>query len=398
MRILLTTCPSHGHLFPAVPMAWALRNAGHDVLLPAPQGLSAMAAGTGLPTVRTPDVSMMRILSEAFAPLLGKGFSTASEEERGRYGIIAFTRLAEAGAPGIVEVAARWRPELVLHDTIDFTGPLAAAVAGAPAVAFGWGTWLPPQITGALTAQLAPLYERFGVTQVRLDPGAAVDVCPPSLAGPTPEAVRPLRFVPYNGAAELPAWLLEPTTAPRILVTLGGSAGDQGSQLGPSLLDKVLAGLAGIDAEVVLAVGEPPALRTQLPRLRVEPWLPLGHAMPTCDLIIHHGGSGSCLTAAAYGVPQLVLPQMADHFRFAGKIAQVGAGRALMPPESTAEAINAAVRELLAADRFRAGARTLRDEIAATPPVSGIVEVVDAVARAGHSPAGHPVAAAAGRG
>jgi UDP:flavonoid glycosyltransferase YjiC (YdhE family) len=377
MRILLTTCPSHGHLFPAVPMAWALRNAGHDVLLPVPQSLAEMARSTGLPTVQTPDVSMMGILADTFAPLLAKGFATASEEERGRYGALAFTRLAEAGAPGVADVAAQWRPDLVLHDTIDFTGPLAAAIAGAPAVAFGWGTWLPPQLTSILSAQLGPLYERFGAPQVRLEPAAAVDVCPPSLSGPTPPTVRRLRFVPYNGAAPVPAWLLTPPATPRILVTLGGSVGDRGSQVGSTLLDKLLDGLADIDAEVVLAVSEAPALDNPPARLRVEPWLPLGHVVPGCDLVIHHGGSGSCLTAAAYGVPQLVLPQLADHFRFAGKVAATGAGQSLMPPQCTPSNINAAVRALLGTPGFRDAAQQVRAEITAVPPVSGIVEVVE---------------------
>lgn len=36
MRVLVTSCPNYGHLFPMVPLAWALRNAGHDVLAAVP--------------------------------------------------------------------------------------------------------------------------------------------------------------------------------------------------------------------------------------------------------------------------------------------------------------------------------------------------------------------------
>lgn len=36
MRALFTTTPGLGHLFPMVPLAWAFRCAGHQVLVAAP--------------------------------------------------------------------------------------------------------------------------------------------------------------------------------------------------------------------------------------------------------------------------------------------------------------------------------------------------------------------------
>ena len=37
MRVLITSAPMHGHLFPLVPLAWALRAAGHEVLVASPR-------------------------------------------------------------------------------------------------------------------------------------------------------------------------------------------------------------------------------------------------------------------------------------------------------------------------------------------------------------------------
>lgn len=49
MRVLFTTAPLPGHLYPMVPLAWALRAAGHQVLVAAPENFSETVVATGLP-------------------------------------------------------------------------------------------------------------------------------------------------------------------------------------------------------------------------------------------------------------------------------------------------------------------------------------------------------------
>ncbi|MFD0346171.1 glycosyltransferase [Kitasatospora aburaviensis] len=51
MRILLTTAPLYGHVLPLVPLSWALRAAGHEVLLAAPGEFAGVAGEAGLPAV-----------------------------------------------------------------------------------------------------------------------------------------------------------------------------------------------------------------------------------------------------------------------------------------------------------------------------------------------------------
>lgn len=318
---------------------------------------------------------MMAILADAFAPLLEQGFGNASEADRMRYGVLGFTRLAEASAPGMVATAQAWEPDLVVHDAVDFAGPLAAATIDVPTVTFGWGTWLPPQVDEAVADALAPVYRRFELSRPPAGPAARVDVCPPSLTRGHPHATH-LRFVPYNGAGEMPTWLLEPKRRRRVLVTFGGTVGGGQSQLGGPLLDRVLDALRDVDADVVVAAASADGVPSY-PNVRVAAWLPLSHVLPGCDLVIHHGGSGTSLSAAAFGVPQLVLPQMADQFRFAAAVTARRAGEQVLPHEATPEAIAGRLQRILSSACWTAGADELSNEIAALPPVSMFAEIVE---------------------
>jgi UDP:flavonoid glycosyltransferase YjiC (YdhE family) len=96
------------------------------------------------------------------------------------------------------------------------------------------------------------------------------------------------------------------------------------------------------------------------------------------DLIVHHGGTGTVLGAAAAGLPQLILPQGADHFLNADLIAQSGVGRSLLNDAQEDGAIGEAVRAMLNDCPERRRAAELRGEMAAMP---GPDEVVTALER-----------------
>ena len=60
MRLLMAAAPAAGHVLPMVPLAWALRSAGHDVLLTTAGGGVELAASAGLLTVAVaPGVDMV---------------------------------------------------------------------------------------------------------------------------------------------------------------------------------------------------------------------------------------------------------------------------------------------------------------------------------------------------
>jgi vancomycin aglycone glucosyltransferase len=63
--------------------------------------------------------------------------------------------------------------------------------------------------------------------------------------------------------------------------------------------------------------------------------------------VVHHGGAGTTTTAARAGVPQVVVPQIADQPYWAGRVAALGIGAAHDGPTPTFESLSAALRTAL---------------------------------------------------
>jgi vancomycin aglycone glucosyltransferase len=73
--------------------------------------------------------------------------------------------------------------------------------------------------------------------------------------------------------------------------------------------------------------------------------------------VIHHGGAGTTTTAARAGVPQVLVPQMADQPYYAGRVADLGIGVAHDGPAPTSGSLSAALATALAPEtRARATA------------------------------------------
>ena len=73
--------------------------------------------------------------------------------------------------------------------------------------------------------------------------------------------------------------------------------------------------------------------------------------------VVHHGGAGTTTTASQGGVPQVVLPQMADQPYWAGRVAELGIGAAHEGSTPTVESLSCALDTALAPEtRARATA------------------------------------------
>jgi UDP:flavonoid glycosyltransferase YjiC (YdhE family) len=74
--------------------------------------------------------------------------------------------------------------------------------------------------------------------------------------------------------------------------------------------------------------------------------------MPTCDVVVSHGGLGTTLRALAHGRPLLLLPLGRDQHYNAARVQALEAGLVL-PASSSPAAIAAALARLLAEASFR---------------------------------------------
>lgn len=284
MRVLLACSPSRARLHTLVPLGWALRTGGHETQVAGPTAFTGEITRTGFVAVPA----------------------------------------GESDVDDLRDYAELWRPGLVLWDA---AFPAAAEVAHA---------------VGAVAVRVLGPYDD--------DPG------PDPGAGPVevnllPTSLRPggtgVRFVPYAGPEEVPAWLRRPPRRRRVLVAPGVP--------GPAVAGLVES-VRGADVEVVCAAEVPEA--TRIPgNVRVLWQVPVLPALAGCVAVVHDGDPGLAMAAVAAGLPQLAVGRT----WLAGRIAAAGAGL-------LAGTVDKAVLDALVHDpAHTAAAAALAAEVAAAP-------------------------------
>jgi glycosyltransferase DesVII len=188
-----------------------------------------------------------------------------------------------------------------------------------------------------------------------------------------------VRFVPYNGPAVVPDWLPTPPERTRISMSLGASNTER---YGGDYVSKgeILEALAELDAEVVAALlpAQVEELGPMPDNVRVVESVPLHALLPSCSLLIHHGGFGSYANALVYGVPQLtVTTPVADQLHRGAGLEEQGAGLLLPHDRATPDAVYERVSRILSDSSFQDNATRLRDEANSRPAPAEKVPVLE---------------------
>ncbi|MCO1660923.1 glycosyltransferase [Pseudonocardia humida] len=365
MKVLAVAAPLVGHLTPLLPLAGALRAAGHDVLIVT--GGDAASVDTGDIPVR--DVLGALSMGRIAAPIALARPRLAALEMSGRAGTRMVGRLFGAinarMADGVVALARQWRPDLVLQESLAASGALAAAVVGVPAVLQESNLWDGADLLAvtAADARLRRVLDHYRVDALR--PAVTIRTGPPSMVGERPGPR--MRAVPSSGAGELPGWLAEPGARPRVLVshsTIGPSGGDPTAA--------VVAAADRVDAEFVLVRGR---VKTLPSNVRATGWIPLDRALRHAAALVHHGGAGSLVQALARGVPQLVVPGAGDRRYNAELVVRRGVGLAAPAKRITADDLTRLVEDAA----LRRAGQDVAAEIAALPEPASLVPTLEAL-------------------
>ncbi|MGW6458826.1 activator-dependent family glycosyltransferase [Streptomyces sp. NPDC055078] len=427
MRVLFTTFGARNHVHAQVPLAWALRVAGHEVCVASHPDLAEVISRTGLTAVpvgralnedrvmeelrEREDESRETYADDADAP--DAQLLLAMDELRPQkltydhmHGV--FTAMTSAVFQNyssnemideLVDFARGWRPDLVIWDPLTFAGAVAARVTGAAHARLMFGLDLVGRMRESYLAALRrrpaglredPMREWLGWVMERhggtftedLVVGQwTVDPVPTSLRLPVDLPYLPVRCVSYNGRGSVPRWLREPPKRPRVCLTLGVShrevmGGDQAS------IGELVDAVAGLDVEVVATLNA--GQLREVPRLpdnvRAVDFVPMDVLLPSCSALISHGGSGTVHTALLYGVPQILVPgTMWDNGIRAERMARSGAGLHLDAGKLTADALRHALNRVLTEPSFAAGAERLRRETLATPAPRDVVPALEAL-------------------
>ncbi|OXM62271.1 MULTISPECIES: nucleotide disphospho-sugar-binding domain-containing protein [Amycolatopsis] len=376
MRVVFTAWAWPSHIYALVPLAWACRSAGHEVLFASEPAALPDIARTGLPSVAVgADVDTVALVRQYLDP----GHRPGRTPGRPR-ALEMVAAHAESMVDGLTALTRRWRADVVVSDPTTLAGPLAAAAAGVPAVRHLFGTDLMVRDSGALRDVLERVAARFGVDPC--DPMGAVtlDPVPPALRIPTGYQRLPIRWMSFNGGGAVPPDTGGTGGRPAVCVTWGYTM----ARLDPArfLAGEIARALGALGADVLVAVSAAQAgLLGPLPRnTRVVHDAPLHHVLGGCDVVVAHGGAGTILTSLAHGLPLLLVPQLPDHRAHAERLAAGGAGLVLDRDGATPDAVRAAVGRLLAEEEPQAAARTLQQEIHRMPAPSAVVPELELIA------------------
>jgi UDP:flavonoid glycosyltransferase YjiC (YdhE family) len=381
MRILFTTNPLYGHLYPMLPLMNAARRADHEVIVAtganfAPEverhGFAIWSVGPSAQQVRAQSAT-----TDDDPPMDQLGQMVEA-------GMRLFGRPGIARARDLTPLAADWQPDLVVHELTEAAGWQAAAVSGAIDVMHGFGTHIPylvdamQIVLGAVRSELGRSDRSRDLTDVPY-----VDPCPPLLQPPggTPFGnvlpLRPEMGVVHPGE-ELPESMRNLPYEKTVYLTLGTAFNV------PQLLAQAIDAVRDLHHNVIITTGpgvDSSSFGQVPPHIAMAAFVPQALILKHCAAVVSHTGSGTMLGALGEGLPQVCLPMGADQFSNADQIARTGAGIVVPPDARTPQTIRAAIEEVLDNPSYAAGARVLQADIAGMPSANEVLTRVVALAR-----------------
>ncbi len=367
MRVAVVAGPDPGHSFPAIALCQLLSDAGDEPTL--------FTGAEWLDTAGAAGVDAVELAGLA---------ATDEDLDAGARIHRRAAEMAVVNVPALRDLA----PDLVVSDAITVCGGMAAELLGIPWIELDpHPLYLPSRGLPPIGSGLAPgtgLRGRLRDTAMRAftarswraglrqraaaradiglpadDPGPLRRLIAtlPALEVPRPDwptgavLVGPLHFEPTDRMLDIPAGsgpvvVVAPSTA------LTGAEG---------LAETALACL--VPGETLPAGSRLVVSRLGGPALAVPPYAAVGlgrqaDLLTRADLVVCGGGHGMLSKTLLAGVPLVVVPGGGDQWELANRVARQGSGRIVRP--LTADALVAAVAEVLSSPSYREAARSAR--------------------------------------
>lgn len=377
-RFLFITPPGYGHIFPMVPLGWALRALGCDVLVgTCGVSLSAATRAGISATNLAPNVNLQELFAR-FRDGYRNAFYNPDMEEPQQHTPIAheetfFTVLGDMMVDRLVCVIDEWRPDVIVYTPYAAAAPIAAARYDLPSVFLGLAiAYTPKAMFNSTYCRMSRTCERHGVHRIP-SPGLWIDVAPTSLRQISSDGT-PMRPISYTGAD-----LMDPqavyTGGPQVVVTLGTVVPVAD---GLKSLTWLVNAAPRVAAEFVIALGraDTDVLGKLPPNVRASSWINLDRLMPSTCAVIHHGGPGTMFAALNAGVPQLVIPQGSDQFYNAEALRRRGVALVPKPDSLGPEMIDCLLHE----PDLREAAGEVSAELSRMPAPANVASEVVALA------------------
>lgn len=438
MRVMFAIWPAPAHLYPLVPLAWALRAAGHEVVVASHPGIAESVAAMGLTpaTVCTADSMPVpmgpgRAFTEERAKVAAitdaLDIAPADREHWNVFSQFYLPAMWDfnpyAGSPadplpamdGLVELVRGWRPDLMLWDPCFAGAAVAARACGVPHARWwtapdviGWSLEKfierssrpgAPTVDNPLVETVRPMAERYGVevdTETLLGQWT-LNPMPRAMDVPVDTLTIPVRWIPHSTQGNVPDWVYQKPDRPRVALSLGLSS-RQFLTGGWDHVPMLLEAMSELDIEVIATLNEDQlaGVRRVPDNVRVVDFVPLNQLVPTCAVLVHHGGLGTAAPAFIGGVPQLVTDFAdAEIAAVTGPHGGMGTARFTLGPATSryvtgrgaglvmnvsrpnVDEMRKQLVRVLGEPEFLLGANRIREELLATPSPIEIVPILE---------------------
>ena len=387
MRVLLTGLPIRSHLVPAlVPLAKTLRRLGHEVAIATGGWVAADLERLGIPVLVLPDVLAPEEVGATLPPAILQKMRQWRPEVSGPLAVPVFKdAMTAAFAANLLDATKTWRPDLIVRETNEYGGYLAADVLGVPLAVV--------DIAPLITALVPDLTDRLNV--LRDDLGLdAIDSLTPAYgqltAGLLPEpwypSVTPAhRFYRLPEPADLPldpAIAELPADAPLVLTSFGSNLGmllSPESELLPIAVDA----LGSLPVRAVVALGSDEAVASWTgPRpsnVHLAPFVQQRLLLGACDAFLTHAGFSGVREALSAGVPMAALPLFSDQPENASRVDELGLGVQVDAAGLTPETLGAALKRVLDEPSYRLAARGFQRRILGLPTLDAFAGDLEAL-------------------
>jgi UDP:flavonoid glycosyltransferase YjiC (YdhE family) len=415
MRIVILTQGSRGDFQPYIALGAALQQAGHEVIVPAPEVFQTLIREAGLTYRKTHSVSPQEFIRQ---PKIQAAMRSRNQLQ------VVTTLLREAG-PMMEEIFdSCWESchdaEAIIAGTIPWGAFDCAEKLGIPSI---WATLHPLQSTRAFPSTflssfgvkfnarrnrlsyrimrqtfwqmfrgplnkwrkkrlgLAPLpffgpYERFNARQTPTIYAISRHVLPTPTDWPAWHQMTGYWFLDEPPGWQPPADLLRFLEAGSAPVYIGfGSMDDQNPERMTSIALEALrlSGQRGVLLSGWGGIGQ-----TDLPDTVYQAEsLPHSWLFPRVAAVVHHGGAGTTAAGLRAGIPSIITPVAGDQPFWASCVKQLGVG---VNPGSffkiTAEKLAAAITYVVTDPGIRDRARTVGEAVRAEQGLSRAVEII----------------------
>jgi UDP:flavonoid glycosyltransferase YjiC (YdhE family) len=154
------------------------------------------------------------------------------------------------------------------------------------------------------------------------------------------------------------------------------------------IVDSAVEALGGQDLDVVIGAGNQPVPESLPSNFMALDYVPGNLLARRADVMIHHGGHGSTLTALGAGTPALIVATSKERESNARRVANLGAGLYLLPEGNmfegmhlNAELIFPAVASLLRDSGYKESAHAVSEELSALPGAEYVADVVESITK-----------------